>query len=172
MKNNVKTNQEITYDSIMSSPIGRIRIVTNQIQLLELRFEGEHADSFEQDVFSDNSSVLELHQLVKTQLQEYFEGTRKEFQFPYLMQGTAFQQEVYKALLKIPYGTTCSYQDIAIAIGNPKACRAVGMANHNNCLPILIPCHRVVGANKSLVGYAGGLGTKVKLLEIEGVRGY
>ena len=98
MKNNVKTNQEITYDSIMSSPIGRIRIVTNQIQLLELRFEGERADSFEQDVFSDNSSVLELHQIVKTQLQEYFEGTRKEFQFPYLMQGTMGQPAAIRIL--------------------------------------------------------------------------
>jgi methylated-DNA-[protein]-cysteine S-methyltransferase len=172
MKNNKKANQEITYASLMSSPIGLIRIVTTQTQLLELQFEKEHVSSFDQNLQIEDTGILDLHQLIKIQLQEYFEGTRREFQLPYLMKGTSFQQQVYKALLKIPYGTTSSYQDIAIAIGNPKACRAVGMANHNNCLPILIPCHRVVGANKSLVGYAGGLGTKVKLLEIEGVGGF
>lgn len=101
------------------------------------------------------------------QLQEYFEGKRREFTLPLAPKGTPFQQKVWAALQTIPYGQTRSYKEVAIAVGNEKACRAVGMANNRNPLPIFIPCHRVVGANGKLVGYAGGLDVKTHLLELE-----
>ncbi|AJA46548.1 methylated-DNA--protein-cysteine methyltransferase, constitutive [Clostridium pasteurianum DSM 525 = ATCC 6013] len=101
------------------------------------------------------------------QLQEYFHGKRKTFQLPLAPKGTDFQQKVWEALRKIPYGSTCSYKDVAIKIGNINACRAVGMANNRNPIPIIIPCHRVIGTNGKLVGYGGGLKIKEMLLKIE-----
>lgn len=101
------------------------------------------------------------------QLDEYFTGKRKEFDLPLAAEGTLFQKRVWNALCTIPYGETRSYKDIAIQIGNAKACRAVGMANHNNPIGIIVPCHRVVGADGKLVGYAGGLDRKQFLLELE-----
>lgn len=103
----------------------------------------------------------------KQQLDEYFAGKRKKFDIPIKLDGTDFQIKVWKELLKIPYGETCSYLDIAKRIGNPKASRAVGMANNKNKIIIIVPCHRVIGSNKKLVGYACGLDVKEKLLELE-----
>ena len=103
----------------------------------------------------------------KQQLDEYFAGKRKKFDIPIKLEGTDFQIKVWKELLKIPYGETCSYLDIAKCIGNPKASRAVGMANNKNKIIIIVPCHRVIGSNKKLVGYACGLDVKEKLLELE-----
>lgn len=101
------------------------------------------------------------------QLHEYFQGRRQDFQVPYLLKGTPFQKQVWAALCQIPYGQTRSYLDIARSIGNPRGCRAVGMANHKNPLMILVPCHRVIGADGSLGGYAGGVETKRFLLDLE-----
>lgn len=101
------------------------------------------------------------------QLTEYFAGGRKNFDLPLSPMGTPFQAAVWNALLKIPFGEARSYGEIAIAIGNPKATRAVGMACNRNPIWIVIPCHRVVGSNQKLTGYAGGLGIKQKLLELE-----
>ncbi|MBU3160256.1 methylated-DNA--[protein]-cysteine S-methyltransferase [Clostridium frigoris] len=101
------------------------------------------------------------------QLQEYFSGKRKVFDLPLAPSGTEFQQKVWHALREIPYGKTNSYKDIAKNIGNIKAARAVGMANNKNPILIFIPCHRVIGSNGKLVGYAGGLDVKEKLLNIE-----
>jgi methylated-DNA-[protein]-cysteine S-methyltransferase len=101
------------------------------------------------------------------ELQEYLAGKRRRFDLPLLPRGTDFQQKVWGALLTIPYGAVCSYKDIAIAIGNEKACRAVGGANNKNPIAIMIPCHRVIGADGRLVGYAGGLGIKEQLLKLE-----
>lgn len=101
------------------------------------------------------------------QLTEFLDGQRKTFNLKLALKGTPFQKKVWLELLKIPYGKTVSYQDIAVAIGNPKACRAVGMANNKNPIPIFIPCHRVIGKNGCLIGYAGGLDLKKSLLEIE-----
>lgn len=101
------------------------------------------------------------------QLDAYFSGERKSFDLPLSPKGTPFQRAVWAALTQIPYGETRSYRDIAAAIGNPKASRAVGMACHRNPIWIAIPCHRVVGTNKSLTGYAGGLDMKQALLELE-----
>ena len=102
------------------------------------------------------------------ELQEYLAGKRRTFDLPLNPCGTAFQQTVWSALRDIPYGQTVSYGEIARKIGKPNASRAVGMANNRNPLPIFIPCHRVIGANGSLVGYGGGLEIKRRLLAIEG----
>lgn len=109
----------------------------------------------------------ELTDKVYTQLAEYFEGKRKEFDLPLNPEGTEFQKKVWNALLAIPYGETKSYKEIAEAVGDEKASRAVGMANNKNPIPIIIPCHRVVGADGTLTGYAGGLDVKKKLLDLE-----
>lgn len=101
------------------------------------------------------------------QLREYFAGQRREFDLPLRLRGTAFQMQVWKALQAIPYGEVRTYGEIARAIGKPKACRAVGMANHKNPISIIVPCHRVVGAGGSLTGYGGGLENKRFLLELE-----
>jgi len=102
-----------------------------------------------------------------TELEEYFKGKRRSFSIPLKPEGTEFQKKVWRALQDIPYGKTCSYKDIAKAIGCPKACRAVGLSNGKNPIPILIPCHRVIAADGKLGGYSAGLKTKIKLLEIE-----
>lgn len=108
-----------------------------------------------------------LSDKVFIQLQEYLDGKRKSFEFPYELHGTPFQKRVWNALCEIPYGETRTYGEIAKAVGNPKACRAVGMANHNNPMTIVVPCHRVIGANGKLTGYGGGLDMKEYLLELE-----
>ena len=101
------------------------------------------------------------------QLEEYFSGTRRGFDLPLDADGNEFQQRVWKGLCEIPYGETWSYGQLAISIGRPGAARAVGSANSRNPLPIVVPCHRVIGANGTLTGYAGGLHIKAFLLELE-----
>ena len=101
------------------------------------------------------------------QINEYFEGKRKTFDFLIKAEGTDFQKKVWRALCAIPYGETRTYKEIAQAVGSPKACRAVGMANNRNPISFAVPCHRVIGADGSLVGYGGGLDLKQKLLEME-----
>lgn len=101
------------------------------------------------------------------QLEEYLKGKRKLFNLPIFSSGTEFQQKVWNALKEIPYGEVRSYKDIAVAIGNEKACRAVGMANNRNPISIIIPCHRVIGKNGKLVGYGGGIEIKEYLLKLE-----
>jgi methylated-DNA-[protein]-cysteine S-methyltransferase len=142
------------------TPIGKIGIVENGAAITHMYF-GE--------ITSQDINIIETQLLKRAneELQEYFAGKRKTFDLPLEPKGTEFQLKVWKALQEIPYGKTCSYKDIAASIGNIKACRAVGMANNKNSLPIFIPCHRVIGANGKLVGYAGGLDVKEKLLAIE-----
>lgn len=103
-----------------------------------------------------------------SQLEAYFRGELRAFTFELDLVGTQFQKDCWQALLRIPYGKTCSYGDIASAIGRPNAFRAVGQANHDNPIAIVVPCHRVLGANGTLTGYGGGLSTKEKLLCLEG----
>lgn len=105
---------------------------------------------------------------VQDQLQDYFAGTRKQFDVPLAPQGTPFQTLAWQALCEIPYGETRSYKEQAEAIGRPKAVRAIGSANNRNPIPVIIPCHRVIGSNGKLVGYAGGLDVKRTLLKLEG----
>ena len=116
---------------------------------------------------SSESMPSALSESAIEQLNEYFTGKRKEFELPLAPRGTPFQQKVWAQLQKIPYGQTRSYKDIAQAVGSPKAFRAVGMANNKNPIAIVIPCHRVIGADGSLVGYGGGLGMKQSLLDLE-----
>ena len=119
------------------------------------------------EIRQNKSMPSPLQREVDKQMKEYFEGERKEFDLPLRPEGTDFQKKVWNALLEIPFGETRSYQDIANAVGSPKACRAVGMANHQNPIIIVIPCHRVIGKNGKLVGYGGGLSMKEKLLLLE-----
>ena len=119
------------------------------------------------EIRQNRSMPSPLQREVDKQMGEYFEGKRKEFDLPLRPEGTDFQKKVWNALLEIPFGETRSYQDIANAVGSPKACRAVGMANHQNPIIIVIPCHRVIGKNGKLVGYGGGLSMKEKLLLLE-----
>ncbi len=109
----------------------------------------------------------EFTDLVFKEIEEYVNGIRKEFDFKYKLIGTDFQLKVWKALCDIPYGETRSYKDIAIAIGNEKASRAIGMANNKNPITIAVPCHRVIGSSGKLVGYAGGVDMKEYLLNME-----
>ncbi len=113
----------------------------------------------------------ELTNRAANQLQEYLAGKRTAFDLPLAPEGTPFQQRVWKALQNIPYGQTRSYADVAAAIGSPRATRAVGGANNRNPIAIVIPCHRVVGANGKLTGYAGGLPIKQRLLDLERAHG-
>ena len=145
---------------IMDSPFGKLLLEAQNNSLIGCRF------LFPQDItVSDSANPL----LRKTQkeLEEYFSGRRQNFDISLNPCGTPFQQKVWQALQKIPYGRTASYKDIAEAINNTKAYRAVGMANNKNPIVILIPCHRVIGSNGKLVGFAGGLDLKQKLLNLE-----
>lgn len=120
--------------------------------------------------FCDKAEQAEMSALTEralTQLNEYFCRIRRVFDLPLEMHGTEFQLKVWKELCNIPYGETRSYKDIAVKIGNTKAVRAVGGANHKNKLMIVVPCHRVIGADGSLTGYAGGIDVKQKLLGLE-----
>ena len=120
----------------------------------------------QQESAEDKENNPVVQQTIK-ELEEYFAGNRKVFTVPLDLRGTEFQKKVWEALREIPYGETRSYKEIAEKIGNPKASRAVGMANHRNPIGIVVPCHRVVGANGKLTGYAGGIPMKQALLELE-----
>lgn len=141
----------------MDSPVGPLTLISDGAALTHLLFGTLREQTEPDDVLT----------AAKNQLSEYFSGQRRAFSVPLNPHGTEFQQRVWRALRGIPYGTTASYADIARAIGSPKAFRAVGQANHVNPIPILIPCHRVVGANGALTGYAGGLNVKQALLSLE-----
>lgn len=142
------------------SNMGKIIIVDNGVAITCIDF----GDKFEEEV-EIKESVLTKETF--KQLSEYFNGKRKEFNLPLDPVGTKFQKSVWMALLNIPYGETRTYKEIAIKVGNEKGARAVGMANNKNPISIIIPCHRVIGSNKKLVGYAGGLHIKEKLLDLE-----
>ncbi|RME83309.1 MAG: methylated-DNA--[protein]-cysteine S-methyltransferase [Planctomycetota bacterium] len=141
------------------SPLGNIYLWGWQDSLISLSFKEK---PFPKDLPS--SSTLEK---AACQLEEYFSGDRREFHTSLLLQGTPFQIRVWRALLEIPYGKTCSYEEIAIQIGKPRACRAVGNSNGKNPIPIIIPCHRVVEKSGKLGGYSSGLEIKEKLLLLE-----
>lgn len=130
----------------------------------------EENDIIVEILFGKSENLTKENNALKkaiNEINEFLDGNRKEFTFPFQISGTEFQQKVYNELLKIPYGQTCSYKDIAKSIGNENAYRAVGNANNKNKLPIVIPCHRVIGKNKDLTGYAGGLDIKEFLLNLE-----
>ena len=143
-------------DSIIETPIGAIRIREEQGYITELYTTARTC-----------ASRTPLAEKAEQQLAEYFSGKRTEFDLPCRPKGTAFQEKVWAALRQIPYAETRSYKDIACAIGSPKACRAVGGAIHRNPILILIPCHRVIGADGSMTGFGAGIPLKETLLTLE-----
>ncbi len=149
--------------ALYKSPIGIIKIEENQGKVTSISME--RRENRQKKANPEHPS--ELTDRVSKQLEEYFQGKRSQFDFPCCPEGTAFQKKVWQTLLEIPYGETRSYKDIAAAIGQPKACRAVGMANNKNPIALAIPCHRVIGSKGELTGYAGGLEIKKQLLDME-----
>jgi len=152
------------YFTEFASPIGKLRLTGTGAALTGVFMETErHASAQSRDAIRDAAPLCEARQ----QLDEYFGGERREFSLVLDADGTEFQRSVWRALCGIPYGATASYGDIAKRIRNPKAVRAVGLANGRNPLSIIIPCHRVIGADGSLTGYGGGIERKRFLLALE-----
>ncbi|MEQ1390402.1 methylated-DNA--[protein]-cysteine S-methyltransferase [Acinetobacter radioresistens] len=150
----------------MDSPVGRLRLIANEKALVAVLWENEQPKRIqlaELVVEPEHPVLLQVRQ----QLEEYFEGNRQRFDISLDFAGTEFQKLVWTELLKIPYGQTRSYGQIAQAIGRPKAMRAVGAANGRNPISIIAPCHRVIGASGALTGFAGGLDNKTILLNLE-----
>ncbi len=154
---------QISY-SWFESPVGPLLLAGSKAGLQLISFAGgDRAKSVDPAWRLDNSAFVEVIQ----QLQSYFAGERKSFDLSLLLEGTDFQKTVWTALRKIPYGETISYKKLAEMVGNPRAVRAVGAANGANSIPIIIPCHRVIGNDGSLTGFGGGLPLKKRLLELE-----
>jgi methylated-DNA-[protein]-cysteine S-methyltransferase len=152
------------YYSYLASPIGDLLLAGDGDNLHLLGFSEGKMRTRHEDLWRPDDSVFTA---VKSQLNAYFAGALQEFDLPLSPQGTEFQISVWKALTTIPYGSTCSYGQIAEQVGKPKASRAVGAANGRNPIPIIIPCHRVIGSTGKLTGFGGGLPTKVALLNLE-----
>ncbi len=148
---------------LIDTPIGRLRLLADDEQLIAVEFEGMYRPA----VIDETTPGPVLEDAAR-QLGEYFAGKRTRFDLPLAPVGTAFQREVWTALAAIPFGELRSYRDIARDINRPKAVRAVGAANGRNPLPIVVPCHRVIGSDGSLTGFAGGLSAKQALLKLEG----
>ena len=150
----------------MPSPVGVLRLVAHDQALVAVLWENENPKRVRlAELVEHNQHPILLE--TEKQLSEYFAAKRQNFDLPLDFVGTDFQKRVWQALLQIPFGETRSYKDIALEIGNVKAVRAVGAANGKNPISIVVPCHRVIGSNKSLTGYAGGLSTKKFLLTLE-----
>ena len=148
----------------MESPVGPLLLGGDRDSLRFVSFgSSQRCVKPQPDWTEDKASFAE----VMRQLRAYFDGRLKEFDVPLTLEGTDFQRRVWTRLLAIPYGETISYAELAQRIGNPKAMRAVGLANGSNPIPIIIPCHRVIGSNGSLTGFGGGLDTKKRLLALE-----
>lgn len=148
---------------LVASPVGPLLLVADRGALVEIRF---HGDCGRPPAASVAGSAVPI-ELAKRQLTEYFAGKRRTFELPLAPRGTDFQLAVWLALRGIPYGATTTYGEIAAEVGLPTAARAVGAANGANPLPIVVPCHRVIGASGRLVGFGGGLETKAALLALE-----
>jgi len=154
-----------TTSTVIDTPIGPVSLVAGPKGLTHLRL-GATPDGSGEHPHRTARGVLEA---ATRQLTEYFAGRRRAFDVPLDLVGTPFQVAVWRALLKIPFGTTASYGDIARMIGKPKAVRAVGAANGANNIAIIVPCHRIVGSDGTLTGYGGGLPMKRRLLAHEGI---
>ncbi len=153
--------------TLWNSPVGRLRLVAHDGALCGVYFE----DQIGIPAWAHNAALNDQHPVLEhavAQLQAYFQGQRQQFDLPLaLLEGTAFQRDVWEQLQRIPYGQTVSYGQLASAVGRPAAVRAVGGAVGRNPLGIVLPCHRVVGANGQMTGYTGGLDRKVALLRLE-----
>jgi methylated-DNA-[protein]-cysteine S-methyltransferase len=149
----------------LDTPIGTLRLLAENAQLVNIEFAGQYGA---RSAVENNDTVLAA---CAAQLTDYFAGKRRHFDLPLAPQGSPFQLSVWAALANIPFGQVRSYRDIAQSIGNPAAVRAVGAANGRNPLPIVVPCHRVIGSNGALTGFAGGLEVKRFLLDLERATG-
>jgi methylated-DNA-[protein]-cysteine S-methyltransferase len=152
------------YYCIVKSPIGPILLAGDEEGLKHVNFMKGKKKIEVSDDWVENE---EFFREISGQLEAYFSGKLKPFDVKLAAEGTEFQKSVWKALCEIPYGETRSYKDIAVSIGKPKAYRAVGLANNRNPIAIIVPCHRVIGADGKLTGYAGGLDVKEFLLKLE-----
>lgn len=162
--NTMNTTSETRYWHELDSPIGRLLLAGDEEHLIQVHFQSgprplRPADGWIADAAPFRSAI--------TQLGEYFAGERRRFDLPLAPRGTEFQRRVWRALMEIPYGETISYGELARRIGQPTASRAVGLANGANPLPVIVPCHRVIGADGTLTGFGGGLPIKRKLLALE-----
>ncbi|TRZ94786.1 MAG: methylated-DNA--[protein]-cysteine S-methyltransferase [Rhodocyclaceae bacterium] len=157
-----------TYYLLHDSPVGELLLVCNGKAITDLHImAGKYVPAVDSDWIHDERQAV-LRQ-AQRELDEYFAGRLRTFAVPLAPQGTDFQKRAWAALSKIPFGETWTYAQQAYAIGRPTAVRAVGAANGKNPIGIMVPCHRVIGANGTLTGYAGGLGNKAFLLKLEGV---
>ena len=152
-----------TYQAQLDSPIGVLTLVASDAGLRKVLWD-DRVDEAGDAMFDDRHPVLEA---ATAQLREYFAGDRKHFDLPLDLIGTDFQKDAWLALASVPYGETTSYGEQAERIGRKGAFRAVGAANGKNPVPIVLPCHRIIGANGALTGFAGGLGIKQQLLALE-----
>jgi O-6-methylguanine DNA methyltransferase len=174
--------KEVNYICRMESPLGELLLVEEEERLIRLLFSDDgETRSLAGAMKMATGSRAEKPTLGKPlierrtplleeavgQLRQYFAGERQSFDLPLRLEGTEFQKKVWNELQKIPYGTTISYRELAMRAGSPGGCRAAGGANHRNPIPIIVPCHRVIGADGKLTGYGGGLPRKEKLLAIE-----
>ncbi|CAM2978444.1 methylated-DNA--[protein]-cysteine S-methyltransferase [Hathewaya histolytica] len=160
----------MNYYARYNSIIGELYIIVDEKGLKRIELCKENFQAYLSKNKDIKENTLACNEIIK-QLEEYFKGERKTFELSISLEGTEFRKKVWRALMKIPYGETRSYSDIAIDIENPNSVRAVGGANRSNPIPIIIPCHRVIGKNGSLTGYLGDkMEIKRRLLEIEGVR--
>lgn len=165
----------MTHEMLMLTPIGKLKVVEEENNIIELTLLEKNKlqdlngkmQPVEAKMTDYGNGDTALLLMAKKQLDEYFAGKRKIFTLPLKPKGTTFQEKVWKALLDIPYGETRSYKEVAVQAGNGKACRAVGMSNNRNPIMILIPCHRVIGANGAMVGYGAGISVKEYLLNLE-----
>lgn len=161
-----KPNDRQHYSKAIQTPAGRLVLVCSDSAVSAVLWENESRE-LKLPPQVHQAASHPLLDRVESQLREYFSGTRQTFDLPLAPEGTSFQQEAWRALLRIPYGCTISYQEQASQMGDTRKTRAVGAANGKNPISIIIPCHRVIGKNGSLTGFAGGLDLKRYLLQLE-----
>lgn len=160
---------EKIFYSFMETQFGTLLLASTEKGMKRIMLSGSNQLNQLRQEFGKNQlrENKNFNENAAEQLRQYFQGKRKQFSLPLDLEGTDFQKQVLRAVQQVPYGTTQSYQQIALKIGNPRAVRAVGNANRTNPLPIIIPCHRIIGSDGSMTGYGGGIDLKRKLLEFE-----
>ncbi len=154
----------MNFFTVINTPLCSITLTATDNELTGAHFGNESDIASKSAERNDNADIFTR---TRAQFDEYFTGERMDFDLPLAANGTVFQHRVWRELCSIPFGTTISYGELAARIGNPNASRAVGLANGQNPIAIIVPCHRVIGANGKLVGYAGGLSRKIALLDFE-----
>ena len=171
MRDLKKASKSITHYDYLKTPIGSLLLAGCDTYLRFISFpeaqDGHESHTPREPLPAWQQDSTKFTQ-ARQELTEYFKGTRTKFSVPIKLHGSGFQCAVWQALQNVPYGETCSYGDIAHAIKNPKASRAVGGANNANPIPVIVPCHRIIGADKSMTGFGGGIPTKEFLLDLEG----